>query len=100
MQMMELWDRRSVPRIGIGTWAAGGARAGVTPRPSMARQRLQRDCMDVALLHINEYPIERAGEVLGTLRHVATGGQDRRLLARGRNRDAMFDCWLSRNYTA
>lgn len=25
MQMMELWDRRSVPRIGIGTWAAGGA---------------------------------------------------------------------------
>ncbi|SIT53635.1 hypothetical protein BQ8794_130119 [Mesorhizobium prunaredense] len=25
MQMMELWDGRSVPRIGIGTWAAGGA---------------------------------------------------------------------------
>ncbi|MER8438996.1 hypothetical protein NKH36_11585 [Mesorhizobium sp. M1312] len=25
MQIMELWDGRSVPRIGIGTWAAGGA---------------------------------------------------------------------------
>ncbi|MER8547756.1 aldo/keto reductase [Mesorhizobium sp. M0684] len=24
MQMMMLWDGRSVPRIGIGTWAAGG----------------------------------------------------------------------------
>ena len=25
MQTMKLWDGRSVPRIGIGTWAAGGA---------------------------------------------------------------------------
>ncbi|UVK38524.1 aldo/keto reductase [Mesorhizobium sp. AR10] len=32
-----------------------------------SRQRLQRDCIDVALLHINEYPIERAGEVFDTL---------------------------------
>ncbi|SDK60111.1 hypothetical protein SAMN05428953_11789 [Mesorhizobium muleiense] len=28
MQMMELWDGRSVPRIGIGTWAAVAPRAG------------------------------------------------------------------------
>ncbi|PAQ04864.1 hypothetical protein CIT26_31805 [Mesorhizobium temperatum] len=47
--------------------------------------------MDVTLLNINEYPIERAGEVFGTLRPVAPEGQDRRLLARGRNRVAMFD---------
>ena len=32
-----------------------------------SRQRLQRDRIDVALLHINEYPIERAGEVFDTL---------------------------------
>ncbi|WP_292233848.1 hypothetical protein [Mesorhizobium sp.] len=25
MQMMELWDGRSVARIGTGTWATGGA---------------------------------------------------------------------------
>jgi hypothetical protein len=27
MQMMELWDGRSVPSIAIGTWAAGWCRA-------------------------------------------------------------------------
>ncbi|TIP28760.1 MAG: hypothetical protein E5X67_10080 [Mesorhizobium sp.] len=92
MQMMGLWDGSSVPRIGIGTWAAVASRAGVTLRPSMARRRLQRGCTDVALLHINEYPIERAGEVFGTLKSVAPGGPDRRLLARGRNRVAISDC--------
>jgi hypothetical protein len=76
MQMMELWDGRSVPRIGIGTWAAVAPRAGVTPRPSA----------------IDEYPIERAGDVFDTLRPVAPGGQDRRLLAQGRNRVAISDC--------
>ena len=148
MQIMKLWDGRSVPRIGIGTWAAGGAArwsdtstiygevddsrsqaalalaydigarvfdtaaaygAGnaelilgralkgrddavivtkvgyfgdpetrkIAPEDASAaairtsidksRQRLQRDRIDVALLHINEYPIERAGEVFDTL---------------------------------
>ena len=32
-----------------------------------SRKRLQRDRIDVALLHINEYPVERAGEVFDTL---------------------------------
>ncbi|MCP9232588.1 aldo/keto reductase [Mesorhizobium sp. LMG 17147] len=148
MQMMELWDGRSVPRIGIGTWAAGGparwrdtatiygevddirsqaalamaydigarvfdtaaaygagnaelilgralkgkdeavivtkvgyfgdpetrkiapedaSAAAIRTSIDNSRQRLQRDCIDVALLHINEYPIERAGEVFDTL---------------------------------
>ncbi|TKB68473.1 MAG: aldo/keto reductase, partial [Mesorhizobium sp.] len=148
MQMMELWDGRSVPRIGIGTWAAGGparwrdtatiygevddirsqaalamaydigarvfdtaaaygagnaelilgqalkgkdeavivtkvgyfgdpetrkiapedaSAAAIRTSIDNSRQRLQRDFIDVVLLHINEYSIERAGEVFDTL---------------------------------
>ncbi|SJM30988.1 hypothetical protein [Mesorhizobium delmotii] len=49
MQMMELWNGRSIPRIGIGTWAAGGA---ARCRDTATIYGEAAPAADVALRHI------------------------------------------------
>ena len=156
MSTVALWNGRRVPRIGIGTWAAGGATywgdtatiygevddarseaalrlayemgcrifdtappygAGnaelilgralkgmddafivtkvgyfgdpvtrkIEPEDASPKAirvsvensltRLQRDRLDIVLLHINEYPVEKAGEVFDTLGHLRNEGK-------------------------
>lgn len=155
---MELWDGRTVPRIGIGTWAAGGgviwegsneatvygdvdderskaaitlaydlgcrvfdtaaaygagnaelllgealtgkddaviiskcgyygdpatrriapedaSPAGIRHSVEQSRRRLGRDRIDLMLLHINEYPIDKAEAAFDTLGHLRNEGK-------------------------
>ncbi|GLQ58115.1 aldo/keto reductase [Devosia nitrariae] len=155
---MEIWNGRTVPRIGIGTWAAGGgviwagsneatvygdvddersksaitlaydlgcrvfdtaaaygagnaelllgealagkddaviiskcgyygdpttrrmapedaSPAGIRHCVEQSRKRLKRDRIDLMLLHINEYPIDKAGAAFDTLGHLRNEGK-------------------------
>jgi len=138
MEMMTLWNGRSVPRIGVGCWAIGGVDYGEvydheslaglrlahemgarvfdtaiaygwgrsertlgqafgdsdevvivtkfghpadrlsagTVRASieLSRSNLRRDCIDIALFHVNEYPPEQAGFVFDTLAELREKG--------------------------
>jgi len=156
MELIKLWNGRSVPRIGVGCWAIGGktlagsvstyygdvddkqsiaglrladelgarlfdtaaayggghseallgevfgdredivivtkfgtpvdpvTRQNLGGEPTSAsirasieqsRRNLRRDCIDVVLFHINEYPAEKAGFVFDTLGHLRNEGK-------------------------
>ncbi|KKB13723.1 aldo/keto reductase [Devosia geojensis] len=49
--------------------------AGIRHCVEQSRKRLQRDRIDLMLLHINEYPLERAGAVFDTLGHLRNEGK-------------------------